>query len=132
MGIAANPARRHVSRTAIPSHRAWWRLGRLTALTIAYVMVLTLLHKAIPPFSDWWIGHNLFALCYPYLLLAVWLGDVWEAKRRAAPVNGTKNQNSKNPTTKFQQADSGFGSWDLVLGTFRYYQNLHFFEPLPA
>ena len=78
MGIAANPARR-VSRTAITGHRAWWRLGRLTALTIAYVMVLTLLHKAIPPFSDWWIGHNLFALCYPYLLLAVWLGDVWEA-----------------------------------------------------
>src|SRR3954451_13417577 len=78
MGIAANPARR-VSRTAITGHRAWWGLGRLTGLTIAYVMVLTLLRMIFPTFSEWWIGHNLFALCYPYLLLAVWLGDVWEA-----------------------------------------------------
>src|SRR5947207_403358 len=79
MGMAANPARRRVSRPAITGHRAWWRLGRLTALTVAYVMVLTLLRMTIPTFSEWWIEHNLFALCYPYLLLAVWLGDVWEA-----------------------------------------------------
>lgn len=79
MSMTAIPARRGVPRTKITGHAAWRRFGRLTALTVTYALVLTLLHTAIPTFSDWWIAHNLFALCYPYLLLAAWLGDVWEA-----------------------------------------------------
>ena len=51
----------------------------IIALTLVYVTALTLLRVAMTRIGFQWIEQNLFALCFPYVLLAAWLGDVWEA-----------------------------------------------------
>ena len=55
--------------------RIWQRCGRIAALLILCGFVVLVEWLLGPNFAR----HNFFAPFYAYIVLAVWLGDVWEA-----------------------------------------------------